>query len=250
MRPPTRRSFLLYERKGQTGDLDPPGSQRMRGPSQPDRFGARVCIALVAGCVFAAIGVSPSKGQTSTKGEAYITQVGSMDQTEVGSTSMNSLDRRVSALWPQLSCVGLGLTSAQCLLTSSGPQARSGGNAATVVQRGSDNSAAILQRGGANVVQASQYGGDNVLEAIQVGSGHLLGVRLKGDENSVEVQQRGEGNRYLLSFEGDGLDHSVRQAGTELRLIQIGQGGRPFDVEQRGSDMTIRIEHDPLTVWP
>lgn len=204
--------------------------------------------ALLAFALCLGPGLSGAAAQQT--GSAYITQA-----TTSGATTTldaTTLDQQATALWPQLTCSGLGSTGATCTLSSSaGPPAGSYRNFVALFQDGSGNFISTVQgQGTGNQIQASQSGANNALYAVQLGSDNVLGVRLIGNDNTLHTLQQGDANQYLFSFQGNSLDHSLLQVGDHLRAVQIGVGSLPFSIEQMGHDMEIRIVHDPLSGWP
>jgi hypothetical protein len=166
----------------------------------------------------------------------------------------------------------LGLIPGTPSLQSSGS-----GNSAVVAQRGDDNEATIEQVGTGHEASITQDGMDN--EAVvkqkpgdglpgqdnlavivqnglmnqttvqQLGQNNRAGIRLVGDNNGIELQQTGSGNEYLLDFAGSDLGdsssstHQVSQLGSNNRLVQVGEGRMPFNVQQRGDGMRMVIRH-------
>lgn len=210
-------------------------------------------VTLLSAFVAASIVIAPTEAQTTTQDEAYIRQVATPVQEDSDPSPTTSLDLRAAELWPELRCAGLGNSDAECVLSSSGTVPSSAdGNSAHIVQSGSHNVATIVQEGNANVLHASQIGDGNTLNAEQFGDRNRIAARLVGNENSLQVEQYGDDNAYLFSFEGDGIDHSLIQYGSDLRAVQLGTGDLdlPYSIEQRGTDMQIRIGHDPIGGWP
>lgn len=205
---------------------------------------------LVSAVLGTVAGSSPAAAQSGLESEAFVDQATAPLQQHGSAGPRISIDQETGDLRPSFLCGGFSGTGGGCVLSSPAPVPLGKGNATAIVQHGDGNVAHVLQQGEANVIHASQVGVDNSLHATQIGDDNLVGTRLVGDDNAVDIHQQGNGNAYLLGFEGSGLSHSVRQIGNKLRLVQLGSGSRPFDVEQRGVDMTIRIEHGPLGAWP
>lgn len=121
---------------------------------------------------------------------------------------------------------------------------QSGGNFALINQQGEDNLAGINQVGLSNLAVMHQEGNVNTTEVDQLGNRNIFGAWLTGDNNQLRVSQIGDDNVYVLDFVGTDLDHTVTQQGDGIRAVQIGRSTRPFSIEQYGSGMDIRIEHN------
>lgn len=215
--------------------------------ASPQSIAATVLVGLFFTC-----GVTSLFGQQPADA-VHIHQIAASSHSDDPPDPITSQDREATALWPQLACRGLetgGVAGDACALSTPASLPGSDGNAATIVQRGSHNSATLIQRGAGNVAVMTQTGSWNEVSAEQRGNDNLIGIRLVGHDNSLDVLQNGNDNAYLFSFAGDDLDHSVEQRGHDLQLIQLGQGTLPFSVEQQGTGMTVRIEHNPLSPWP
>ncbi len=212
---------------------------------------SRVVLAIAVLAVGIGTTAEPLRAQERTRSEIHVQQVATSGYTASDlPDSKTSEDRKIASLWPQVSCESLGQTASECALSTSVPPVSPGTNLATIVQHGSGHRATIIQRGISNVAVSTQHGSGNELSATQLGNDNLIGIRLVGHDNSLNVRQNGNDNAYLLSFAGDDLDHSVTQVGSGLRLVQLGTGSLPFSVEQQGTGMTVRIEHNPLSPWP
>ena len=119
-----------------------------------------------------------------------------------------------------------------------------GGNITLVNQNGTDNEANVLQFGLSNLAVVSQQGSDNATLLEQIGNNNIFGAWLTGDGNLLSVHQEGHDNLYVLDFVGSDLNHSVLQIGNGIEAYQVGAASRPFSIEQYGSRMNIRIEHN------
>lgn len=213
-------------------------------------FAVSVALVIFATTTFP-MGTSTAMAQEVPEPGVHISQVAVEDDASSLPEPETVLDRDAASIWTQLHCSGLGNTDAECVLASSGRvPASADGSSAEIVQSGRHNIARIIQQGARNVLHASQVGARNELYAEQIGDGNQIAARLIGDDNSLQVQQHGDDNAYLFSFEGDGLDHSLSQVGSGLRAVQLGTGDLPFSIEQKGTDMQIRIVHDPIGGWP
>ncbi len=121
------------------------------------------------------------------------------------------------------------------------------GHVGLVRQEGTGHAAALHQLGPANLAALYQRGADQSALVEQVGAGNVLGLRLDGDGHAVTARQLGDGNLYLLDADGPAggpaFDHAVLQVGDDLQAIQTGVTAAPFDVEQRGTGMSLIIRH-------
>jgi hypothetical protein len=120
-----------------------------------------------------------------------------------------------------------------------------GGNFALVNQHGELNTVIVNQLGLANLAVIDQEGARNRTELDQIGNRNIFGAWLRGNDNLLSLLQEGDDNVYILDFEGDGLNHSVDQVGSGIQAVQVGYGSQPFSIQQYGSGMEIRIEHNP-----
>ena len=177
------------------------------------------------------------------------------------------------------SCEGVSRTEVLDLIPGDTPplQGSGLGNSAVIVQRGDDNDATVDQQGSSNEASITQLNGDeneatvvqepgdgvpgqNNLAVIvqngsfnqttiqQSGKNNRAGIKLVGDNNGIELEQTGDGHEYLLDFTGSGLGsssstHQVSQTGSDNRLVQLGEGRMPFNVQQRGDGMRMVIRH-------
>ena len=121
---------------------------------------------------------------------------------------------------------------------------KAGGSFAIINQDGESNAADVVQIGLSNLAVLHQQGNLNITLLEQLGDHNLFGAWLTGDGNYLDVRQEGNDNIYLLDFIGDNLNHSVVQQGDGIHATQIGSGSQPFSIEQTGSGMNIRIEHN------
>ena len=119
-----------------------------------------------------------------------------------------------------------------------------GANFAAVGQEGDDNTASVTQIGLSNIAVMYQQGTRNSSALEQSGDGNIFGAWVIGTGNQLNVLQHGNDNVYMLDFVGDNLNHSVQQIGNGIEAIQTGSARRPFSIEQRGSGMSIRIDHN------
>ena len=119
-----------------------------------------------------------------------------------------------------------------------------GGNFAVVSQEGDDNTASVTQIGLSNIAVMYQQGTQNSAALEQRGDGNIFGAWVIGTGNQLNVLQQGNDNVYMLDFVGHNLDHSVQQIGNGIEAIQTGSARQPFSIEQRGSGMSIRIDHN------
>ena len=119
-----------------------------------------------------------------------------------------------------------------------------GGNFAAVGQEGDDNTASVTQIGLSNIAVMYQQGTGNSAAIEQRGDGNIFGAWVIGAGNQLNVLQQGTDNVYMLDFVGDNLDHAVQQIGNGIEAVQTGSARRPFSIEQRGSGMSIRIDHN------
>ncbi len=78
----------------------------------------------------------------------------------------------------------------------------------------------------------------------QSGELHQFDGSLSGNNNRVQVRQLGSQNSIQQDLIGNGMDYSIIQDGQQLELIQIEHNSLApaYEIQQRGSDMTIIIE--------
>ena len=119
-----------------------------------------------------------------------------------------------------------------------------GGNFAVIKQEGEENVAGVTQTGASNMAVIHQEGSRNVTLLDQIGEGNVFGAWLIGSDNHLQLRQQGRDNVYQLDFVGDNLNHSVQQVGNGIEAYQVGSARQPFGIEQYGSGMSIRIEHN------
>jgi hypothetical protein len=112
-----------------------------------------------------------------------------------------------------------------------------------VGQDGSGHTALLRQHGTGNLAVLYQLGAGQTASLEQVGAENVLALRLLGEGGTVDVQQLGDGNFYLFDVAGSGFVHTVLQVGDGLRAVQTGATDTPFDIEQRGTGMSLSIQH-------
>ena len=117
-----------------------------------------------------------------------------------------------------------------------------------VSQFGVENSVTINQQGRSNFAAVLQAGEYNTTDITQRGSSNAAGVLLGGFGNNVALLQEGDGNQYLLGYRGSGLDltgpRRREQIGQNNRMIEVGRSSTPMRIQQRGTDMRLRIRHN------
>jgi hypothetical protein len=161
---------------------------------------------------------------------------------------------QVSPVAPANALAGeVGLSEGQLLQTIAGPETGSLGygldgtlprQGVRVLQFGVENSVTVNQQGSSNFAAVLQAGGYNVTDITQRGTSNAAGVLLGGFGNEVALLQEGEGNRYLLGYRGSGLDRRREQIGQNNRMIEVGRSSTPMRIQQRGTDMRLRIRHN------
>lgn len=189
----------------------------------------------LASCLLALLAV-PALAQTAEEDEELF-----LEQAEVAQTQLSPDDAREAILQRLHDGQHVGILNS--FLTAGLPQ---GGNFALINQEGVGNTASILQEGMANLAVMHQEGNRNTNVLEQIGTGNIFGSWFIGDDNHLTLRQQGNDNVYILEFEGSGRNfgHSVEQIGDGIQAIQIGAAERPFSIEQYGSGMEIRIEHN------
>ncbi|MEM9672640.1 MAG: hypothetical protein AAF992_08590 [Bacteroidota bacterium] len=102
----------------------------------------------------------------------------------------------------------------------------------------------IEQQGNAHQLNAHQQGDNNNWDIQQSGKLHQFDGSLSGNNNRVQVRQLGSQNSIQQDLIGNGMDYSIIQDGQQLELIQIEHNSLApaYEIQQRGSDMTIIIK--------
>ena len=114
---------------------------------------------------------------------------------------------------------------------------------AQIEQLGYNNLAVMYQYGSANVGQLSQDGTGNRTGLLQHGYDNLFDVDITGSNNYLGVVQVGNGLEYLPDI-NDSNRHVFRvQMGIGNQVVELGQGGVPVNIEQRGEGMELIIQH-------
>jgi hypothetical protein len=125
---------------------------------------------------------------------------------------------------------------------------QAGDNAAIIVQNGNGNIAEIVQQSGTgNRAYIEHDGHDNQTYLLQSGNDNAFSVTMIGDRNYFDFAQVGDGNQYERVWVGSDTDLGtlppVVQTGNGNQIIEIGQGGIPLMIEQRGDGMRMVVEH-------
>jgi hypothetical protein len=113
---------------------------------------------------------------------------------------------------------------------------------AIVNQIGMANMVLLTQSGQLNYAIISTIGDHNHVDWSQIGIHNRVSVNLTGNHNRVDGLQDGHNNQLILEYEGDGLDQSFLQHGSDQFLEFIGVG-IPMTVTQRGDGAMLIIEN-------
>ena len=221
-------------------------------------------------------------GATAVQAQVQIDQVADVTSQIEGATQGQVVVTLPGKCAPSdATCDNVSRDDVLDLIPGSTPplQSSGSGNSAVIVQRGDDNDATVDQQGSSNEASITQLNGDeneatvvqepgdgvlgqNNLAVIvqngsfnqttvqQSGKNNRAGIKLVGDNNGIELEQTGDGHEYLLDFTGSDLGdsssstHQVSQLGSNNRLVQVGEGRMPFNVQQRGDEMRMVIRHD------
>lgn len=97
------------------------------------------------------------------------------------------------------------------------------GNAAQIIQHGSENSSQIIQQGFSNRAYSEQFGARNKAKTNQTGISNYTDQYQSGIGNTVISIQHGKNNQLRQIQHGHGLNSRITQFGNNSRIL-IKQG--------------------------
>lgn len=118
-------------------------------------------------------------------------------------------------------------------------------NVAIVNQFGDNNISGLIQNGIGNMVRMNIFGSRNTTGLTQNGANNRFILNLEGNDSIINSEQSGANNQMRLDLIGTFPNQTFSQIGSghTLELIDMGNGGIPMEIEQRGNGATAIIEN-------